>query len=181
MQPITFYVINIRLKCAFFNVHRKYNCKIIMYSAALPVSVGVFCVVTIALWIAVAARRISLCNQIISCSGIFAAVCVGNSFRTGTAGIVKYSTAGIDDISEHICRRLLCRSFFLCRSRRFCRSPVVGSASVVVASVVVVVVVVVVAFVVVVVSVAVVVVTTVVVVVTVLSFLWLLVVWLRQW
>ena len=89
---------------------------------ALPVSVGRFCVVTIALWIAVAARRISLCNQIISCSGIFAAVCVGNSFRTGTAGIVKYSTAGIDDISEHICRRLLCRSFFLCRSRRFCRS-----------------------------------------------------------
>lgn len=35
MQPITFYVINIRLKCAFVNVHRKYNCKIIMYSAAL--------------------------------------------------------------------------------------------------------------------------------------------------
>ena len=98
-------------------------------------------------------------------------------FALEQLGIVKYSTAGIDDISEHICRRLLCRSFFLCRSSGSVAAVVV-SAAVVVASVVVVVVVVVVAFVVVVVSVAVVVVTTVVVVVTVLSFFWLLVVWL---
>ena len=40
MQPITFYVINIRLKCAFVNAHRKFNCKIIMYSAALLILAG---------------------------------------------------------------------------------------------------------------------------------------------
>ena len=66
------------------------------------------------------ARCISLCNQIFPCSIVLAAVCVGNSFRTGAAGIVKFSSVGIDDIIACISRRLLCRSFFLCRSRRVC-------------------------------------------------------------
>ena len=66
------------------------------------------------------ARCISLCNQIFPCSIVLAAVCVGNSFRTGAAGIVKFSSVGIDDIIACISRRLLCRSFFLCWSRRGC-------------------------------------------------------------